>query len=169
MTGISRNEALSELEHFGIRGQNIYFIDFIPLVEMIWADGCAQEGERRVLDRYIRHHVARLNQMAGYDAFDLAAAQAFVESFLRDRPSPQLMRVLRQLVAAAGLAGGDKPHNEAARQSLLAVCLDIAASCTTSYPYGLDERFDANEKRCYFEILETLTETAVEAAADMRE
>jgi len=40
---------------------------------------------------------------------------------------------------------------------LLAACLDIAASSVTQYPYGLHDRFAPEEKRCFFEILESVS------------
>jgi len=46
--------------------------------------------------------------------------------------------------------------NNALRGSLLAACLDIASSSVIEYPYGLGERFNPAEKRCFFEILESL-------------
>jgi hypothetical protein len=44
-----RQRAIDELEQHGIRGPNVYLIDIIPLIEMIWADGRVQEGELEIL------------------------------------------------------------------------------------------------------------------------
>ena len=60
-------EAIEELEHFGISGAQIYLIDLIPLIEMIWADGKAQDAEVSILDDYLKKHVKHINSTAGYD------------------------------------------------------------------------------------------------------
>jgi len=44
------------------------------------------------------------------------------------------------------------------KESLLAACLDIASSSVTQYPYGLHDRFTPQEKRCFFEILQSLAD-----------
>jgi hypothetical protein len=41
----TRKEVLDDLTMFGIKAPQIYLIDIIPLVEMTWADGEAQESE----------------------------------------------------------------------------------------------------------------------------
>ena len=44
-----REEILEQLRSFGISGKDVYFIDYIPLIEMIWADGQPQQGEKEIL------------------------------------------------------------------------------------------------------------------------
>jgi hypothetical protein len=41
------------LESYGITDAQIYLIDLIPLIEMIWADGKAQEAEVSLLADYL--------------------------------------------------------------------------------------------------------------------
>ena len=76
--------------------------------------------------------------------------------FMRERPSPDLLKMLRSLVAPVRFSHADKEAIAALKDSLLAACLDIASSSVTNYPYGMRERFNAAEKRCFFEILESL-------------
>ena len=152
---ISREEVLEKLAAFGITGKNLYFIDYIPLIEMIWADGQTQKGELEILYEFLEDHVAHLNKMADYTAFTLEEAVEFVSGFLKDRPSPQMLKTLRNLAACTDLCSANKRDKVPFNKSLLALCIDVAASCTTEYPYGLHDRFDAAEKQCYFEILDT--------------
>ena len=49
-----RETALAELRRFGIRGPNVYLIDLIPLIEMVWADGRAQPAELDHLETFVR-------------------------------------------------------------------------------------------------------------------
>jgi hypothetical protein len=155
---ITREEVLKQLAAFGITGKDLYFIDYIPLIEMIWADGQAQQGELDLFFEFIEKHVAHLNKMAGYSAFKLEEAVAFVSGFLKKRPSPEMLKTLRNLAACTTMCIANKNGNNRAAldKSLLALCIDIAASCVTEYPYGLHDRFNAAEKKCYFEILDAL-------------
>ena len=150
-------EAIEELGRFGISGAQIYLIDLIPLIEMIWADGKAQDAEVSILGDYLKKHVKHINSMAGYEALSLDAAKAFVTKFLEKRPDPQLLATLRSFIAPVRLAASNPDKRERLKASLLAACLDIASSSVTDYPYELHDRFNPDEKKCFFEILESLS------------
>ena len=157
---VTYEEAIEELERFGISGVDVYLIDLIPLIEMIWADGKVQDAEVSILAGYLKKHVKRINSLAGYVALTLDAAKAFVTRFLEKRPDPQLLATLRSFIAPVRLAASDPEKRERLKASLLAVCLDIASSSVTDYPYGLHDRFNPDEKSCFFEILESLSNRA---------
>jgi len=150
-----REEIMEQLKSFGISGKDVYFIDYIPLIEMIWADGEPQQGEMDIFYDFLEKHVVHLNKMAGYNAFKLEDAVQFVSGFLKERPSPEILKSLRKLAAHSGLFQEDSKKRAYFEKSLLAVCLDIGASCVKEYPYGLHERFNYDEKRCFFEIFDT--------------
>ncbi len=160
---LTRREALEELRRHGIEGADVYLMDIIPLIEMIWADGRAQPGEIDILENFLQQHVERLNRMSGYEVLSMAQARRFVGRFLSSRPDPELLHTLRELVAPVRLATSDEALRHQVRESLLAACLDIAASAVIAYPYGIDERFNAQEKRCFFEILESFEERDTDA------
>ena len=82
-----REEITGQLKSFGITGKDVYFIDYIPLIEMIWADGEPQQGEIDIFYDFLEKHVAHLNKMAGYSAFRLEEAAQFVSGLLKERPS----------------------------------------------------------------------------------
>jgi hypothetical protein len=149
--------AIEELESYGITGAQIYLIDLIPLIEMIWADGKAQGAEISLLADYLKKHVNHINNLAGYHALELEEAKAFVTKFLKNRPAPQLMATLRSFIAPIRLKSSDPAKCDELKESLLAACLDIASSSVTEYPYGLHERFTREEKRCFFEILQSFS------------
>ena len=156
-----REEIMEQLRSFGISGKDVYFIDYIPLIEMIWADGQPQQGEKEILYEFLEKHVAYLNKMAGYKAFTLEAALQFVSGFLNERPSPEMLKTLRNIATHSGLFQENSKQRDQFEKSLLAICLDIGASCVTEYPHGLHERFNADEKRCFFEILDTFENRTV--------
>ncbi len=150
-----REMAISELRDHGIAGSDVYLIDLIPLVEIIWADGVVQTGELEILNNYIENHVKHVNDMAGYEIISMSQASAFIDRYLEQRPNPALMKSLRALVRSLRLSTSDEKANQELRESLLSACLDIAASSVRKYPYGLGDRFNPAEKRCFFEILES--------------
>lgn len=151
-------EAIEELIRYDITGAQVYLIDLIPLIEMIWADGKAQDAEVSLLAEYLKMHVKHINDMAGYKALHLDEAKAFVTKFLKNRPDPQLLATLRSFIAPVRLKSSDPVKCAELKDSLLAACLDIASSSVIEYPYGLHERFTTEEKRCFFEILQSLSD-----------
>jgi hypothetical protein len=151
------DDAVEELERFGITGAQIYLIDLVPLIEMIWADGKAQDAEVSILADYLKAHVKHINQLAGYEALSMAVAKTFVKRFLKKRPDPKLLVTLRSLIAPVRLASSDAQVREKLKASMLAACLDIASASVKEYPFELNERFNKDEKRCFFEILESLS------------
>jgi hypothetical protein len=152
----TRSDAVRELEGHGIRGAEVYLIDVLPLIEMMWADGSAQSVERDLLDKFMVQHVANVNALAGFPAVKLEDAQAFIERFLAARPSAETMEVLRKLIPVVRLGSSDNVRNEQYRKTILRWCLDIGASCTTEYPYGDHDRFSDAEKKCFEDIFASL-------------
>lgn len=154
--GICRKDAVELLGRFGICGPRIYLIDIIPLIEMVWADGCAQDAEIDILFDYLYHHVDHINRVAGYDMLTYDDAKKFVKAFLANRPDPKLLRALRSLIPSVRFSSSDNRGNRYIRESLLAACLDIASSSVLDYPYDFRDRFNPAEKKCFFEILDSL-------------
>ncbi len=151
----TRKEALEELSGYGIKGTKVYLIDVIPLIEMIWADGMAQDNEIAILYEYLEKHVAHINNLAGENILTFKAAHSFVSSFLKRRPDPGLLKILRSLISPIRFSTSETAVSEAVRESLLAACIDIATSSVSEVPDGLHDRFNFDEKRCFFEILES--------------
>lgn len=152
----SRKEAVEKLRAFGIVDEDVYLIDVIPLIEMIWADGKKQMEEVALLDLFVRRHVERINRAAKHPVISVPRAHEFTRRFLDKRPDPQLLSELRSLVAPVRLANADDPDAVALRDCMLTACLDIASSTVTQYPFAAEDRFNLAEKLCFFEILESL-------------
>lgn len=149
-------EALHELEQYGISQHDAYLIDFIPLIEMIWADGIKQKAEVDILYQFAHEHIERINKLAGCEVLSMSHTYQFIDRFLSERPDPKLLKTLRNLITKIRLNSSNKKINEAVKESILATCLSIGASATREYPYGLTERFEASERNCFFEILNNL-------------
>jgi hypothetical protein len=153
---VTFHEAVERLKRFGINGPELYLIDVIPLIEMIWADGKNQAKEVELLDDFLVRHVERVNKKAQTQVLSADHARAFSRRYLEIRPDPRLLAELRSLVAPIRLANEGDPDSAAFRFSMLATCLDIASAAVTEYPFGMTDRFNLEEKVCFFQILEAL-------------
>ena len=153
---LTRQEALEELGRYGIHGTQVYLIDLVPMIEMMWADELIQDIEIAILDHYVKHHVERINSAAEYPVLTANEARAFVTKFIKERPDPEYLHALRLLIVPIRLSSPDPEENRAIREFILSGCLDIGSGAVTHYPYQLTERFDSAEKRCFFDIVESL-------------
>ena len=151
----TREQAIEDLSMLGIKEPQIYLIDIIPLIEMIWADGEAHESELAILDEYLHKRVQQINEMAGYLVMDFEEAQAFANQFTQKRPLPEFLARLRSLVGPIILSSSDSRYGEPLLKLILEACIDIAANAVRKYPYGLHDRFDSDEKSCFYEIVMT--------------
>jgi hypothetical protein len=66
------------MNEFNLRPADFYFLDLIPLIEIIWADGENQPGELRILYNFLIEHIAFLDRIAGIQAVSIEDANAFL-------------------------------------------------------------------------------------------
>jgi len=152
----TRQEAIKDLSMLGIKEPQIYLLDIIPLVEMMWADGELQQSELALLDGYVCKRVRQINEIAGYAVIDPQDAQAFARRFTMQKPLPELLRMLRSLIGPSILSSSDSSYVDSVLKLMIEACIDIAANAVREYPHGLHDRFDSKEKNCFFEILKTI-------------
>jgi len=152
---MSRHEALDRLANFGITGADVYLIDCIPLLEMVWADGNVQREELGLLDAFMRRHVRNVNELVGEEVLSFDQAQSFLVRFLDQRPDPGLLSLLRGLVVQIGPLSSEGVMSEQRRRNIVDFCLDIGAACVAEYPHGDHERFCREEKLLLESILNT--------------
>lgn len=126
------------MAEFDLRQADFYFLDLIPLIEIMWADGENQPGELKILYHFLIEHIAFLDRMAGIQTVCIEDANAFLDRFAHNRPSARLLKELRAVVSDS--LSGQR------RSTVFEYCLDIAAACTTRYPYGLRDRMIDEEK-----------------------
>lgn len=150
---LPRREALERLAALGVTGSDVFLIDTIPLLEMIWADDRVQSEELRLLEGFLRLHVKNVNELAGREVLTLEGAREFVARFLTERPSMELLRELRALLAQTTAIDGE-PVSLARRRAIMDFCLDIGAACVAEYPHGDHERFCEAEKQAFGQIVE---------------
>jgi hypothetical protein len=140
---MNKQQAFERLAvEFNLKPADFYFLDLIPLIEMIWADGRNQPAELNILYKFAIEHIAYLDRQAGVQALGSDDANDFLERFALHRPPPGLLAELRRITASSEI-GGNNPRSG----TILEYCLDIAAACTTHYPFSLRQRVMENEKK----------------------
>ena len=120
---------------FNLKTADFYLLPMIPLIEMIWVDGKNQEGELRILYKFVIEHIAYLDQQAGIEVVTIDDANDFLDRFAHQQPSAGLLNELNAIVKNADY----KSFNER-KNSIFEYCLDIAAACVTQYPYKIRDR-----------------------------
>jgi len=126
---------------FDLKPADFYFLDLIPLIEMIWADGHNQPAELSLLYKFTIEHMAHLDRASGIAFATIEEANDFLDRFAHRKPSAQLLEKLRELVVQPVTSGDSSRH-----QTIMDYCLDIAAACTTQYPFGVQQRIMESEK-----------------------
>lgn len=164
---ITREDALTVLEtQYGIQGHEIYLLELIPLIEMVWADGRSKPPEAALVYEFALRRLAELDYEAdGLNVLTAGQVNAFVERFLSKQPSPTMLRELRQLAMPVIFDHSDPQVNNKRRRMILEYCLDIGAATVPRYPYDAHERFSPPEKALLLELVEALQPTALAAAA----
>lgn len=157
-----RYAAIQLLRQHGIEDEDIYLVDLIPLIKMVWADQHAQPCELLVLEKFLIQHVHHINTVAGYPLMSYERAIAFVNRFLAENPTDELLSELTALVHPIRLSSSNDRLNQELRQTILYRCMDIASVCSAhrgcETQCALHGFFDHAEKKCFFEIMALLEE-----------
>lgn len=140
-------------DEFDLKPVDFYFLELIPLIEMIWADGLNQKAELSLLYKFTVEHLAYLDRVSGYPFATIEDVNDFLDRFAHQRPPTQLLEKLRELVVQPIESGSANRHHS----SILEYCLDIAAACATQYPFGLQERIVESEKELLNKLFSALT------------
>ena len=133
---------------FNLKEADFYFLNLIPLIEVMWADGQNQDAELALLYKYTIEHIAHLDRSSGSTMITVDDANDFLDRFAHQKPPAELLQRLRELVVHA--LHKDKADGY---ETIMEYCLDIAAACTTRYPFGLQERITQSEKSLLTELL----------------
>ena len=128
-------------DEFDLKPADFYFLDLIPLIEVMWLDGNNQESELNILYQFVVEHIAYIDQAAGVQVLSVKDANDFLDRFAHQKPPQKLLTGLHNLVAQE--AGIIKQR----KMDILEYCLDISAACVVHYPYGLRERIRHDEKQ----------------------
>lgn len=154
-TAMDRLEILDEIvnEHH-LDPLDIFLLPLIPLIEVIWADGRAQQAEVDLLLDFTRKWLTLLKEdAAGEVVVSVGATQRFLERFLRQRPSPALLSRLREMALDLIATNSDPAQALSRERTILDYCIDIAAATVTSYPYGPHDRVMDQEKNLLLELM----------------
>lgn len=152
---MDRQEILNEIvNQYDLDPLDIYLLPLIPLIEVIWADGRAQQAEVDLLLDFTRRWLNLLKSDAdGETIVDVAHTQRFLERFLRQRPSQELLGRLRELALDLLASNSNQQQVIERSRSILEYCIDIAAATVQNYPYGPRERVMDDEKTLLIELM----------------
>lgn len=120
-----KKNALEQLHSLGFRGRDVYLAELILAVEMAWADGEIQPGERAMLEAYCEDLVHRLNQHAGAPFFTSGQALSLLDRLSRHRLSPADRH---RAIAALKAWSGATPAGEEMRARMLDWAAAVAAA-----------------------------------------
>ena len=140
---------------FDLKPTDFYFLELIPLIEMIWADGHNQPAELSLLYKFTVEHMAHLDRASGITFATVEEANDFLDRFAHQRPSAQLLEKLRELAVHPATSSDPDRH-----QTIMDYCLDIAAACTTRYPFGLQQRIIESEKELLNKLFSAFNRSA---------
>lgn len=125
---------------FDLKPADFYFLDLIPLIEVMWIDGKNQESELKILYQFVLEHISYIDKAAGVQVLTVDDANDFLDRFAHHKPPQKLLTELHHIVIQ------EKGIAEHRKMDVLEYCLDISAACVTHYPYGIRERVQRYEK-----------------------
>ncbi len=141
------------LQKHKLPSKTVYLLELIPLIEMIWADGKNQQKEISILQDFTIRHLANLSNAAeGLEVISVEEANSFIDYFMKERPSDELLADLKGLA----MQKLEAELSSNSREMIIEYCMDIAAACVTEYPYSSSERVQAQEKAAISELIQTL-------------
>lgn len=147
------NQIQKLLDRNNLPHNSVYLLELIPLIEMIWADGKNQEKEVTFLLDFTVKHLANLSKDAdGMEVVSVEEANAFIDHFMKQRPSKQLLSDLKSL----SIERIKQENNRDKCQKIVDYCMDIAGACVVEYPYHPSERIRTEEKELIREIVTEL-------------
>lgn len=152
-TGLADDALVARLAELGVEKATIPVLHLVPLLQVAWADGEIQAGERELL----------LEAAEATGVTEGAAREAF-EGMLQKRPSDDYfdaaISFIRHMVAA--LPGGESSK---AKANLVELAYKVADA--SGGVFGLWGRVGAEEKDALRSIAEKLTEDKGDAAAKL--
>lgn len=144
------NQIQELLERNHLPHNSVYLLELIPLIEMIWADGKTQEKEITLLQDFTIKHLANLSKEAdGMEVVTVEEANEFIDFFLKQRPSKELLSDLKSLSVEIVKQANNRDRCE----KIIDYCMDIAGACVVEYPYLPSERIRTEEKELIREIV----------------
>lgn len=138
---MEKQQLFDELaREFDLKPADFYFLDLIPLIEVMWMDGKNQESELNILYQFVLEHISYIDQAAGAQVLSVEDANDFLDRFAYNKPPQKLLTGLHNIIAL------EKGVSDYRKMDILEYCLDISAACVVRYPYGIRERIQQYEK-----------------------
>ena len=159
---MDRQQLFEQLSReFNLKPADFYFLDLIPLIEVIWMDGKNQEGELKILYQFVLEHIAYIDQAAGAQILTVEDANDFLDRFAHNKPPQKLLTELHNIVTQ------EKGVVEHRKMDILEYCLDISAACVIKYPYGIRDRVQRDEKEFLLKLFAEFNISPQQSAEDL--
>lgn len=148
-TGLADDALIAKLAELGVKKDTIPVLHLVPLLQVAWADGEIQAGERELLIE-----AAEATGVTG-------EARAALEGMLEKRPSDEYfdaaLSFIHHMVAALPAGEGEK-----AKANLVDLAWRVADA--SGGVFGLWGRVEESEKKALREIARKLTDEKGDAA-----
>ena len=146
---------------FDLKPADFYFLDLIPLIEVMWMDGKNQAGELKILYQFVLEHIAYIDQAAGTQILTVEDANDFLDRFAHNKPPQKLLTELHHIVTQ------EEGVVEHRKMDILEYCLDISAACVIKYPYGIRDRVQRDEKEFLLKLFAEFNISPRQSAEDL--
>ncbi|MBT6274427.1 MAG: hypothetical protein HOI95_09865 [Chromatiales bacterium] len=155
---MDRNELIDNLvREFGLLDHDIYLLDLVPLIEMMWADERSDPVELSLIYEFAIAHLAKLDaDSGGIEVVTVDDVNRFLNRFAHARPDPRLLDALSQIAVNAAHSDTNSERGAQRRSTMLDYCIDIAAACTSTLAGDERHRVLEAEKRLLRALIRAL-------------
>ncbi|TXL23490.1 hypothetical protein BMR03_02245 [Methylococcaceae bacterium HT2] len=96
---MEKQQLFDELaREFDLKPADFYFLDLIPLIEVMWMDGKNQESELNILYQFVLEHISYIDQAAGAQVLSVEDANDFLDRFAHNKPPQKLLTGLHNIM-----------------------------------------------------------------------
>ena len=128
-------------KEYNLIDMDYQFLEIIPLIKMIWADGHNQIDELKILHKFINKYVLEINKKNKCIVISNEDYKSFQKRFMLKKPDNKLLDSLEELTKFFNKHV--ECHN---RVEIFNYCTDIAAACTLE-PKDIHNRVTLEEKK----------------------
>jgi hypothetical protein len=154
---LERETALERLRRYGIEEQKIYFIDLVPLIEMVWAEGRIGYDQLTFLYDFTKRHVKHINDVTGYAVLNKDDAIAFAKPLLAVHPDMTILKKIRECIVPVRLGEARNDYGDMIMSRIMSACRELLSRAMAEHPAGLHDLYCRNEIEMYLDITRTFS------------
>jgi hypothetical protein len=141
-------------QQYNLKPIDIYLLDLVPLIELIWADGERQESEIQILMSFVDEMLALFKMQELDDCISRDDIIEFIDRYIHVRPAPGLLAELRTMAIELANKRSDSSRN----LDIISYCMDVAAASINSTALSDEKvsRIAKEEKTLLINIISAL-------------